>query len=53
MKLFLWGLIILGLGVAVALMIKGQRFGVGSWDAFHIELLKRLDLRIGTRSIIT
>lgn len=47
---FLIGLIILGLGVA--LTIKGQRFGVGSWDVFHIGLFKQLGLTIGSWSII-
>src|SRR5690625_1334604 len=47
---FFGGLIILGLGVA--LTIKGQRFGVGSWDVFHIGLFKQLGLTIGTWSII-
>lgn len=47
---FFLGLIILGLGVA--LTIKGQRFGVGSWDVLHIGLFKQLGLTIGTWSII-
>lgn len=44
------GLITLGLGVA--LTIKGQRFGVGSWDVLHIGLFQKLGLTIGTWSII-
>jgi len=47
---FLIGLIILGLGVA--LTIKGQRFGVGSWDVLHIGLSKQFGLTIGSWSII-
>lgn len=47
---FFVGLIILGLGVA--LTIKGQRFGVGSWDVLHIGLFKQLGLSIGLWSII-
>lgn len=47
---FLLGLIILGLGIA--LTIKGQRFGVGSWDVLHIGLFKQLGLTIGSWSII-
>lgn len=47
---FLIGLVILGLGVA--LTIKGQRFGVGSWDVLHIGLFKQLGLTIGSWSII-
>lgn len=47
---FFFGLIILGLGVS--LTIKGQRFGVGSWDVLHIGLFKQLGLSIGLWSII-
>src|SRR5699024_9973171 len=47
---FFVGLMILGLGVA--LTIKGQRFGVGSWDVLHIGLFKQLGLSIGLWSII-
>src|SRR5690625_1234451 len=47
---FFFGLAILGLGVA--LTIKGQRFGVGSWDVLHIGLFKQLGLTIGLWSII-
>src|SRR5690625_1749410 len=47
---FFFGLAILGLGVA--LTIKGQRFGVGSWDVLHIGLFKSIGLSIGLWSII-
>jgi len=47
---FFSGLLIAGLGVA--LTIKGQRFGVGSWDVLHIGLFKQLGLSIGLWSII-
>lgn len=47
---FLVGIMILGLGVA--LTIKGQRFGVGSWDVLHIGLFQNLGLSIGLWSII-
>src|SRR5699024_9767542 len=47
---FFFGLMVMGLGVA--LTIKGQRFGVGSWDVLHIGLFKNLGLSIGLWSII-
>lgn len=47
---FFAGLMILGLGVA--LTVKGQSFGVGSWDVLHIGLFKQLGLSIGLWSII-
>src|SRR5699024_6225290 len=47
---FFAGLAVLGLGVA--LTIKGQEFGVGSWDVLHIGLFKHLGLSIGLWSII-
>src|SRR5699024_6626302 len=47
---FFCGLMVLGLGVA--LTVKGQRFGVGSWDVLHIGLFKQLGLSIGLWSII-
>src|SRR5699024_9075184 len=47
---FFFGLMIMGLGVA--LTIKGQRFGVGSWDVLHIGLFKSLGLSIGLWSLI-
>lgn len=47
---FYIGLLISGLGIA--LTIKGKRFGVGSWDVFHIGLFKQLGLSIGLWSII-
>ncbi|VEI05205.1 YczE/YyaS/YitT family protein [Kurthia zopfii] len=47
---FIGGLAILACGVA--LTIKGQRYGVGSWDVLHVGLYKNLGLTIGTWSII-
>lgn len=47
---FFIGIMILGLGIA--LTIKGQRFGVGSWDVLHIGLFKNFGLSIGTWSIL-
>ncbi|GAB4074147.1 YitT family protein [Barrientosiimonas marina] len=47
---FFVGLMIEGLGVA--LTVKGQRFGVGSWDVLHVGLFKQLGLSIGLWSII-
>ena len=47
---FFIGIMILGLGVT--LTIKGQRFGVGSWDVLHIGLFKNFGLSIGSWSII-
>ncbi|MBQ0138200.1 MAG: YitT family protein [Kurthia sp.] len=47
---FIVGLAILSCGVA--LTIKGQRYGVGSWDVLHVGLYKSLGLTIGSWSII-
>ena len=47
---FLLGIIILALGVT--LTIRGQTFGVGSWDVLHIGLFKTVGLTIGSWSII-
>src|SRR5699024_5970183 len=47
---FFVGLMVMGLGVA--LTVKGQRFGVGSWDVLHIGLFKNIGLSIGLWSII-
>ena len=47
---FFVGLITMGLGIA--LTVKGQRFGVGSWDVLHIGLFKNFGLSIGLWSII-
>src|SRR5699024_3061546 len=47
---FFVGLMVMGLGVA--LTVKGQRFGVGSWDVLHIVLFKHIGLSIGVWSII-
>lgn len=47
---FFAGLLVLGLGIA--LTIKGQRFGVGSWDVLHVGLYNSVGLSIGLWSII-
>lgn len=47
---FFFGLMMLGFGVA--LTIKGQRLGVGSWDVLHIGLFKNFGFTIGTWNII-
>ncbi|MCG5105031.1 YczE/YyaS/YitT family protein [Oceanobacillus alkalisoli] len=47
---FFIGIMLLGLGAS--LTIKGQRFGVGSWDVLHIGLFQNLGLSIGMWSII-
>ncbi|ATP40299.1 hypothetical protein CSE16_09710 [Solibacillus sp. R5-41] len=47
---FITGIIILSLGVA--LTVKGQALGVGSWDVLHIGLAKNLGLTIGAWSIL-
>lgn len=47
---FIAGIIVLSLGIA--LTIKGQMLGVGSWDVLHIGLQKNFGLTIGTWSIL-
>lgn len=47
---FFIGLMVLGLGVA--LTVKGQLLGVGSWDVLHIGLFLQLGLSIGLWSIL-
>jgi len=47
---FLTGILLLSLGIT--LTIKGQIFGVGSWDVLHIGLTKSMGLTIGTWSIL-
>lgn len=47
---FLTGILVLSFGIT--LTIKGQIFGVGSWDVLHIGLTKTFGLTIGTWSII-
>ena len=47
---FISGIIVLSLGIA--LTIKGQKLGVGSWDVLHIGLQKNLGLTVGMWSII-
>lgn len=47
---FIGGLAILACGVA--LTIKGQSYGIGSWDVLHVGLYQSLGLTIGTWSIL-
>lgn len=47
---FITGLLVIGLGIA--LTVKGQRFGVGSWDVLHIGLFNHFGLSIGLWSDI-
>lgn len=47
---FFVGILVLSLGIT--LTIKGQMFGVGSWDVLHIGLAKSVGLTIGTWSIL-
>lgn len=47
---FFAGITVMGLGIA--LTVKGQRFGVSSWDVLHIGLFKNFGLSIGLWSII-
>lgn len=47
---FITGILVLSLGIT--LTIKGQVFGVGSWDVLHIGLVKTFGLTIGTWSIL-
>lgn len=47
---FLTGILVLSLGIT--LTIKGQVFGVGSWDVLHIGLANTFGLTIGTWSIL-
>src|SRR5699024_7944886 len=47
---FFVGLMVMGLGVA--LTVKGQRFGVSSWDVLHIGLVNYICFFIGFCFII-
>ena len=47
---FFTGIVVLSLGLA--LTIKGQVLGVGSWDVLHIGLEKNFGLTVGSWSII-
>ena len=40
------------LSLGIALTIKGQQLGVGSWDVLHIGLVKNFGLTVGMWSII-
>ena len=47
---FFIGIMFIGLGVA--LTIRGQRYGVGSWDVLHIGMFYHFGLSVGAWSII-
>ena len=48
---FVAGVTTLALGISMT--IKGQRFGIGPWDVFHVGLYNHLGLTIGTWIIFT
>ncbi|QFF97866.1 YitT family protein [Psychrobacillus glaciei] len=48
---FIGGVILMALGISMT--IKGQRFGIGPWDVFHVGLFKHLGLSIGLWAILT
>lgn len=47
---FFIGIMFIGLGIA--LTIRGQRYGVGSWDVLHIGMFYHFGLSVGAWSII-
>ena len=47
---FFYGLVVLGFGIA--LTIKGQLWGLGSWDVLHYGLYLTFGLTVGSWSII-
>lgn len=47
---FFAGLMVMGLGIT--LTVKGQRFGVASWDVLHIGLFNKMGVSIGFWTII-
>lgn len=48
---FIVGITTMSLGVSMT--IKGQQFGIGPWDVFHVGLTNHLGLSIGTWAILT
>jgi len=48
---FIVGVTTMALGISMT--IKGQQFGIGPWDVFHVGLNKHLGLSIGTWAILT
>ncbi len=47
---FFIGIMFIGLGIAFT--IRGQRFGVGSWDVLHMGLFYHFGLSVGAWSVI-
>lgn len=47
---FFIGIMCIGLGIAFT--IRGQRFGVGSWDVLHMGLFYNFGLSVGAWSVI-
>lgn len=47
---FVTGVTMMALGISMT--IKGQQFGIGPWDVFHIGLHNHLGLTIGTWTIL-
>lgn len=48
---FIVGVTTMALGISMT--IKGQQFGIGPWDVFHVGLNNHLGLSIGTWAILT
>ena len=48
---FVTGVTTMALGISMT--IKGQQFGIGPWDVFHVGLHNHLGLTIGTWAILT
>lgn len=48
---FVTGVTTMALGISMT--IKGQQFGIGPWDVFHVGLYNHLGLTIGTWAILT
>lgn len=58
MKQLVWRWIFFVVGVTtmalgISMTIKGQQFGIGPWDVFHVGLYNHLGLTIGTWAILT
>lgn len=41
------------MALGISMTIKGQQFGIGPWDVFHVGLNNHLGLSIGTWAILT
>ena len=48
---FIVGVTTMALGISMT--IRGQQFGIGPWDVFHVGLNNHLGLSIGTWAILT